>query len=570
MKQEHDHSRPSRRWPALFIVVAFCAFFFFLGLGAIGLTGADEPRYAQIAREMLARHDWVTPVLFGKPWLEKPVLYYWAAMVAYKIFGVTDWAARLPSAVSASAMVLAIFAFLRRLRPTAAVDACLITAAAAGCIGFSRAASTDMPLAALFTVAMLCWLRALLPEHWLTQEVGHGRSLQAPDRWALLGFYVFLALATLAKGPIAPGLAALVIIVYAAIARTWKPITATLWWPGVLLFLAIAMPWFVAVQRANPQFAREFFLEQNLARFGTNLYRHKQPFWYYLPVIAVALVPWTVYGVAGFCQGIKESRTEPQAHRDTEERGLPLFLCIWAVVPVVFFSISQSKLPGYILPSIPAWTVLLALFLADRREAARPRWALIIPHSAIAATLVPIAFLLPTMVLRQHIVGLQLVIAGAVGVVLLIAILWTLRTRGLAMLPFATLVPVVVTLAYVVTIDAPVLDGKLSTRVLAREITQMVPKASEVAAFHARREVVYGLSFYLNQTVANYDIGERPAADHLVVAAQGTEDSLRQAVGGRRISHVGTYPAQRLDLFWVSNAPPIQTPEAQKPASMTH
>src|SRR5512144_2034206 len=106
----------------LLVLAAFCAFLFFFGLGSFGLVGADEPRYAQIAREMLARHDWVTPVLNGVPWLEKPALYYWGAMLSYSIFGVTDWAARLPSAVLATAMVAAIYFFMRRYRPDAQLD----------------------------------------------------------------------------------------------------------------------------------------------------------------------------------------------------------------------------------------------------------------------------------------------------------------------------------------------------------------------------------------------------------------------------------------------------------------
>ncbi len=99
------------------VVAGVCAFLFFFGLGAIGLVGADEPRYAQIGREMLARHDWVTPVLNGKPWLEKPVLLYWNEMVSYSVFGVEDWAARVPSALYATGLVFAIFFFMRRFRP---------------------------------------------------------------------------------------------------------------------------------------------------------------------------------------------------------------------------------------------------------------------------------------------------------------------------------------------------------------------------------------------------------------------------------------------------------------------
>jgi len=147
-------SRASTDW---LLLAGFCGFLFFFGLAYFGLIGADEPRYAQVAREMLARHDWITPTLGGKPWLEKPPLYYWQAILAYSIFGVSDWAARLPSAVDATLMVVAIYLFLKRFRPGFELDGALMTAAAAGVIGFARAASTDMPLSAMFTIALLAW-----------------------------------------------------------------------------------------------------------------------------------------------------------------------------------------------------------------------------------------------------------------------------------------------------------------------------------------------------------------------------------------------------------------------------
>ena len=147
-------SRASTDW---LLLAGFCGFLFFFGLAYFGLIGADEPRYAQVAREMLARHDWITPTLGGKPWLEKPPLYYWQAMLAYSIFGVSDWAARLPSAADATLMVIVIYLFLKSLRPGFQLDGALMTASAAGVIGFARAASTDMPLAAMFTIALLAW-----------------------------------------------------------------------------------------------------------------------------------------------------------------------------------------------------------------------------------------------------------------------------------------------------------------------------------------------------------------------------------------------------------------------------
>src|SRR5579885_2120829 len=127
-------SIPRTEW---FLLACVCAFFYFYGLGFFGLIGADEPRYAQVAREMLARHDWITPALNGKAWLEKPVLYYWQAMLAYSIFGVSDWAARLPGAVDASGLVLAVYLFLQRFRKGSELDGAMMTASAAAIVGFA-------------------------------------------------------------------------------------------------------------------------------------------------------------------------------------------------------------------------------------------------------------------------------------------------------------------------------------------------------------------------------------------------------------------------------------------------
>ena len=169
------------------LLAGFCAFLFLYGLGQFGLIGADEPRYAQVAREMLERHDWVTPVLGGRPWLEKPPLYYWQAMLAYAIFGVSDWAARLSSALDAILLVLSVYFFLRRFRPGLELDGALITASCTGIVGYAHAASTDMALATAFTIGMLGW--------WAWRESG--------KKIYLVVFYGFMALGTLAKGPVA-------------------------------------------------------------------------------------------------------------------------------------------------------------------------------------------------------------------------------------------------------------------------------------------------------------------------------------------------------------------------------
>jgi len=319
-------SRASTDW---LLLAGFCGFLFFFGLAYFGLIGADEPRYAQVAREMLARHDWITPTLGGKPWLEKPPLYYWQAMLAYSVFGVSDWAARLPSAVDATLMVVAIYLFLKRFRPGFQLDGALMTASAAGVVGFARAASTDMPLAATFTIALLAWYA------WYESE-----SLRY-----LAIFYCFLALGMLAKGPVAPLLAAIIIVIFVAKKGDFRLLVRTLWIPGILLFCAFAVPWYVAVQIKNPQFLRVFIFEHNLARFGTNLYHHPEPFWYFVPVTLIGLIPWTVFMAASFAETIRVWRTERQQMIESED-ALNAFLVIWLIVPVLFFSLSRSKLPG--------------------------------------------------------------------------------------------------------------------------------------------------------------------------------------------------------------------------------
>src|ERR1051326_8263073 len=141
----------------LALILGVCYFFFFFGLGAFGLTGADEPRYAQIAREMLARHDWIVPTLNGSPWQEKPALLYWKMMNSYAVFGVSDWAARVPAAFHAAAVAFGIFFFMRCFRFGSELDAAMIAASSAGMIGFGRGASTDMLVSAPFALAMMCW-----------------------------------------------------------------------------------------------------------------------------------------------------------------------------------------------------------------------------------------------------------------------------------------------------------------------------------------------------------------------------------------------------------------------------
>ena len=403
------HDSPRMRLPSWAIVceaavfVVFSVFFILYGVAPLfggdgmGLVGADEPRYAQIAHEMLVRFDdahtlkarlsaCVTPYLYGRPWLEKPALYYWRAMFVFQEFGVHDWSARLPSASFAFIMAALIYLHMRRFRPGGHLDAALITVACAGIIGFSRGASTDMQMAAPLSIGLLGWYA------WYETD----------SKFWLFDIYFFTGVATLAKGPVAPLLALIIVCAFAFLRKEWSIVWRSVWWPGIALYFAITLPWFIAVQHQNPTFFREFFLEHNLERFATNRYQHSQPFWYYLVVVLLATMPWTVIAVRALVDGIQTSVAEWRLRRLNPKRrapnrpgdAFPEFLVLWAIIPIVFFSFSQSKLPGYVLPSIPPVTILTGDFLFRRRQPGLARWELI-GHASLCGLMTMFALLLP-------------------------------------------------------------------------------------------------------------------------------------------------------------------------------
>jgi len=487
----------------------------------------------------MQRHDWVSPLLFGQPWLEKPPLYYWCTMVAFKATGgVSDWAARLPSAVLCTLMIFFIYVWTRHFRRGMQLDAALITAASALVIGFGRGASTDMPLTVTFTVAMLCWYG------WYESQ----------NRGCLVGFYLFVGLGTLAKGPVALFLAAVIIAAFAFLRRDWRLVLRTLWLPGIALYLVVVLPWFVAVQRANPEFFHVFILKHNLARYTTNIYRHKEPFWYYVPVVLAGLIPWVVFVIAAVVDAVRDWRfsvAEPQGKED-----LRTYLALWFLLPIVFFSFSQSKLPGYILPSIPAATILLADFILRRdKEGDTPSPWLVLTHAALCALLMAAALIVPFKLVQQEVTKPAIIVAITLAVIG-VAMLWlTLRTQGYRMLRFATLVPLLVAYALVLRGTAPMVNVLQSARPVQSTLSLTeLGQIPDIAVYDVPRSVEYGLGFYRNHKIASYERNEIPQGDHIVVAAAGSKTEVEYRVKGRHVTHFGGYAPQHLDFYLVSGS----------------
>lgn len=537
-----NESRPnSRTRTEIWLLVAFCGFLFFYGLGAFGLLGADEPRYAQVAREMLDRGDWVTPTLQGKPWLEKPVLYYWQAMLSFRAArGVSDQAARLPAALDATLLIAVIYFFLRRFQPGSELDGALITASCAGVIGFAHAAATDMPLAACFSIGLLAWYA------WF----------ESRQRIYLAGFYVFLALGTLAKGPVAPALSAVILLLFIAIKRDWPAISGTLWFPGILLYLAVMLPWYVAVQLRNPEFLRVFILEHNLARFSQDVYHHRQPFWFYLPVFLLATMPWAIVLVLTVAERARLIWSDGYEALSGADDSWPLFLLIWMFVPVLFFSASRSKLPGYILPAVPAAALLVAEYLAARRMAQKHfSFLFAAGHALLCGLLVFGAISAPSILAHHHLVwGAGVYVAASAGLVFALGIAAALLSRaGVRLLRPATMIAVLVSVGAVIRLASPAVDAAQSARPIAESILNFSHEPVPVALYHLSRVQEYGLEFYLDRPARPYESGTIPAQAHVLVAAQDTQAQITQLVPGRRVSYLMSIPAQKVDVYWVGN-----------------
>ena len=566
------------------VFLAFSVFFLvygvtpFLGGDGLGLVGADEPRYAQIAHEMLVRFDaaptlkdrlsaCVTPYLYGHPWLEKPALYYWRAMFIFQDFGVHDWAARLPSFTFAFIMAALIYLHMRRFRPGGHLDAALITVACAGIMAFARGASTDMQMAAPLAIGLLGWYA------WY----------ETNSKFWLYDIYFFTGLATLAKGPVAPLLAFLIIAAFAFLRREWHIIRRSFWWPGVVLYFAMVLPWFIAVQHQNPTFFREFFLEHNLQRFATDRYQHDQPFWYYLVVVLLALMPWTVIAVRALIDGILTSLAEWRLRRSRAGKPLPTrpgdafpeFLVLWSLIPVAFFSFSQSKLPGYILPALPPITILTGDYLFRRRKPGLNRWILL-GHAILCGVMTMTVLLLPWFVVHgkemppAH--ALAAATLAAIGSALLILVVT--KGFGVARLRPATSWILVVLVLFVYGVGPvfgipgvdstkhviQLLDRTYSARPLAQRIADLVPANETIAVFRVRRDVEYGLSFYRNHEVVNYDEAGVPNGPHILVARiQGrhgvdldTQLALSELLEGRQYDPLFAWPEQGLEVYLVA------------------
>lgn len=333
------------------LALAFlCLASFFFRLGYLPMIGPDEPRYTEIAREMSDTGNWITPRLAGIHWFEKPALTYWLVAAGFQVLGVSESAARLPIALFSSFGVFLLFWFGQRLRSARFGYLSAMVLASSGIwIGFSRAATFDLPLAVSLAIALLAFYL------WF-----HERK-----DWCWYACCFGMGLAMLAKGLVGIVLPGAIIGLFLLLTRT---LVEFLKRPKLLLigagiFLLTIATWYLPMfLRHGQEFWQEFFVAHHFQRFLTNKFKHPQPFYFFTVVAILGCFPWSLFFLAEIGSTIKRWRevlTQP-------ERRLSLFLWLWIVVIVGFFSISTSKLTGYILPVFPA----IALLIGEKLE----RW----------------------------------------------------------------------------------------------------------------------------------------------------------------------------------------------------
>ncbi len=327
----------------LIALAALCAVVFFYGLGRLPLIGPDEPRYAEVAREMYATGDWVTPRLGGIKWFEKPALTYWLSSAGYALLGENEFGARFGVAVIAAVGALLLYLFGRRAH--SARFGYLSAAALVTCglwPGFARGATFDLPLTVAIEMALFSFF------FWDNKEAKLGK-----DRL----WYVFcfaLGLATLAKGLVGIVLPLAVIAPYLVLTRNWKAsLKPRLLAIGAFIFLATTAIWYAPVIAQNGrEFIDEFFIGHHFQRYLSNKYKHPQPGYFFLLVVFAGSFPWSFCLLSGAWRALKR-------WRERADDRLGLFLWLWVIVPIVFFSFSGSKLPGYILPVFPAVALIV-------------------------------------------------------------------------------------------------------------------------------------------------------------------------------------------------------------------
>jgi 4-amino-4-deoxy-L-arabinose transferase-like glycosyltransferase len=454
-----------------------------------GLYFPDEGRYAEIPREMIERGDWVTPHLNGVPYFEKPPLQYWATAATFAAFGADEWTTRLWPASAGLLAVLAVLFTARRLfSPRAGWMAAAVMGSCWGYFLGTQFVTLDMTLTAFMTGALCAFLVA--------QD---GRTDARGRRRFMLLAWVLCALGVLTKGVVGVALPILALGVYVVVNRDLSLLRRLHAGAGVALLLAIAAPWFVLAELRNPGFADFFFIREHLMRYTQPVHQRVGAWWYFIPVAAVFLLPWSPGIVAAVWHQRRRARA-PARPFDAQA-----FAWCSAGAIFVFFSLSSSKLPAYIMPAIGAVALACAVPLARRFDASlgHASRTLVAAGVVIAAAAVPAARFVKVPMVREDLAtGTPWVVVAVTFLVLggLLA-LW-LRRRGLRLRALAVIALSSIAACQSGAMMAAHVDGYFSSERLIERLTKDGGQPFRPGVpFYSVDTFDHTVPFYLGRTV---------------------------------------------------------------------
>ena len=350
---------PYARW-LLWLV---CLAVLFANLGGPALFEPDEGRNAEKAREILLLNDWVTPHENFVPVLDKPMFFYWLIAICYKIFGISEWSARLPSALLALGCLFLVYRFVRqRWGDWEAMWSVLILVTSVEFFLLARIVILDMTLTFCITLALCSFYAAV-----------HAEDPKAAKLNCLL-MYLALGAGTLVKGLIGIIVPGMVFLTYLLVTHRWSVLRSLYLVPGALVFLAVVAPWYLWADARNPDYLSYYFWDEHFARYLTDEFERSESWFYFVVVVAAGFVPWILL--------------LPSVLKDSWKRldDKNIFLLLWIGVPFAFFSASNSKLPHYVLPLYPALAILSGQMIAGRfnRPESKSRWVFYLPSTLSA------------------------------------------------------------------------------------------------------------------------------------------------------------------------------------------
>lgn len=466
-----------------FILALAIAIIYSILLSSRPLSVPDEARYAEIPREMVVTHNYITPHLNYVKYFEKPALFYWLQAGAIKLWGDNELAVRMPNALMALFGCLLTYGIGRLIyNRRTGIIASLILASSALYFVMGHLVTIDMTLSTFLTASLFCWLLGIRTKQSL----------------AYYGFYAFAALAVLTKGLIGLIFPAMIIGSWILILNEWQLLKRIYLPSGILIFLAIAAPWHLLVQWYNPEFLRFYLLDQQFLRYFTHSANRSQPPGFFIPVLLLGFLPWAIFIVQAYCYNLPK-------WQDRKQNKFTLFLLLWPTLIFLFFSLSHSQLIPYLLPIFPPLAILIGRYLSDQWDLKTPfpgtRWGyaaipLLIFFAAVGGLIVNhIHKLLVLSTIKREILALSLIWLCSS----LLATFFIWHKRAIA--AFSAILIGSLLVYFLVLIAMPKADTR-SIKTLALTIKPHMQPGDEVVTY---QNYYQDLPFYLKRRIIIVD-----------------------------------------------------------------